>query len=90
MESHMSSTQANWVIVLLVVLIGLSGFNTLGARLGVASGWEYRLDSPPDVLFQSELDKLGKEGWELVFARRATGSSKSASYEMIFRRPRGR
>ena len=85
----MSKTQAGWVIVLLVVLIGLLSFHTFGAQLGAAPSWEYRLESPSDLSFESELDKLGRAGWELVFARRATSSYDGAIYEMIFRRPRG-
>ena len=51
--------------------------------------WEYKLESPYDALFEMEMAKLGKEGWELVFARRATSSAGgSASYEMIFKRPK--
>ena len=32
------------------------------------------------------MSKLGDEGWELVFARRASGSDEKMSYEMIFKR----
>jgi len=89
MEPNMTKSQASWVIALLVALIGLLTFSVFGSRLGATPGWQYRLESPSDFSLQSELDKLGKDGWELVFARRATSSSGGASYEMIFRRPRG-
>ncbi len=32
--------------------------------------------------------KIGNDGWELVFARRANGSDERMSYEMIFKRPK--
>ena len=85
----MSDVKAGWVIALLGVLVGLLSFDTFGTNLGVAQSWEYRLESPSDWSFESELNKFGQEGWELVFARRATNSSGSASYEMILKRPRG-
>lgn len=51
--------------------------------------WQYTLISPPDENLQTELDKAGALGWEIVFARRATageGSAAKASYEMILKR----
>lgn len=84
----MTKTQANWVITLLSLLIGLFSFSLFGPRLGAFPGWEYRLESPSDFSLDSELDELGEQGWKLVFARRATHSSGGASYEMIFQRPR--
>lgn len=50
--------------------------------------WEYRIESPADLLFETSMAKYGSEGWELVAARRATSSYGPASYEMIFKRPR--
>ncbi|MCC6233060.1 MAG: DUF4177 domain-containing protein [Verrucomicrobiales bacterium] len=85
----MTKVQGSWVISLLVILIGLLGVITFGARFQAAPKWEYRLESPSDLFFESELDRLGKDGWELVSARRATSSyGDGASYEMIFKRPR--
>lgn len=49
--------------------------------------WEYRIASVSDYSFDTELEQLGSGGWELVFARRATGSDREALYEMIFKRP---
>ncbi len=50
--------------------------------------WEYTLESPSDVILQPSLERLGNNGWELVFARRASSELGSASYEMIFKRPK--
>lgn len=56
-------------------------------REEVLPRWEYRIESVSDYSFDSELEQLGSGGWELVFARRATGSDREALYEMIFKRP---
>jgi hypothetical protein len=50
--------------------------------------WEYIVESPIDANLDSALERLGDQEWELVFARRATSSYGSASYEMIFKRPK--
>ncbi|WP_375453090.1 hypothetical protein [uncultured Nostoc sp.] len=33
--------------------------------------YEYRIESFEDITFDTGISKLGDEGWELVFARRA-------------------
>ncbi len=49
--------------------------------------WEYKLANPSDVEFEHEVNLLGAQGWELVFARRARDSSAdSMEYEMVFKR----
>lgn len=49
--------------------------------------FEYMVDSIPDLEWGTKAQKLGEEGWELVFARRATGSgSGDYMYECIFQR----
>ena len=50
--------------------------------------WEYSIEAPADYSLDSVLRTQGELGWELVTARRAVGSYKSAKYEMIFKRPR--
>lgn len=50
--------------------------------------WDYRIESIPDLSFESEMELLGAQGWELVFARRATDSRDKALYELIFKRRR--
>ncbi|MBT9585164.1 hypothetical protein IV102_17605 [bacterium] len=36
--------------------------------------WEYTIESVADLEFEAGMRKLGEEGWEIVFARRASGS----------------
>jgi hypothetical protein len=48
--------------------------------------FEYMVDSIPDLEWGSKAQELGKEGWELVFARRARDSADSFLYECIFQR----
>ena len=50
--------------------------------------WEYKIESVPDLSWDEGMVKIGNEGWELVFARRANGSDERMSYEMIFKRPK--
>lgn len=51
--------------------------------------WEYKIESFEDILFDSGMNRMGNEGWELVSARRAlTGEeySRRGIYECIFKR----
>lgn len=51
--------------------------------------WQYTIAAPKDEDLQTEIDKMGADGWELVFARRASGGDQSnpkMSYEMIFKK----
>ena len=53
--------------------------------------WEYRIVAIPDLLFNTKINALGADGWELVFARRASDgdtTSPTMSYEVIFKRPK--
>jgi len=51
--------------------------------------WEYKVESLSDRAFETEVDRLGAEGWELVAARRvAPDEGPGAKYELIFKRPR--
>lgn len=50
--------------------------------------WEYKIAEVPDTNFTEDMGKLGDEGWELVFARRASSENGEFSYEMIFKRPK--
>lgn len=52
--------------------------------------WEYTVESPDDLFLETRLNNMGKEGWEVVSARRASagrGDSATYSYEMILKRP---
>jgi len=48
--------------------------------------FEYMVDSIPDLEWSTKAQKLGEEGWELVFARRASGDGGNYMYECIFQR----
>jgi len=53
--------------------------------------WEYRIESVPDRSFDQRINAFGRDGWELVFARRASDGSDYSptfSYEIIFKRPK--
>ena len=42
--------------------------------------WEYKIVSPDDMLFESDLNRYGKLGWELVTSRRASLDAYSTTY----------
>lgn len=78
-----------WLITLvcLFLIVGLLGWNTLKPE----PKWEYQIESVPDWDFTRKVNSLGLEGWELVFARRASSNvidseKPDFSYEMIFKR----
>lgn len=48
--------------------------------------WEYRIESPSDVILKQRLDEYGREGWEVVEARRASDALRNFSYELIMKR----
>lgn len=74
-------------VAIILILLANAGFPLLSALKPVPK-WEYRLESPSDTSFQRTMDRLGADGWELIFARRATSDYSGLSYEMIFKRPR--
>ena len=78
--------QAGLLIAILLVLVA----SAVLSQVRSAQAWEYRIESPSDEEFAKSINAFGAEGWELVFARRATsgeGATSKASYEMIFKRP---
>jgi DNA-directed RNA polymerase subunit RPC12/RpoP len=78
----LAAMQTTLLVVIAVELFWL-------ANAPPAVTWEYRIESIDDIMFESEMDKLGAEGWELTFARRAIDSiTDRGIYECIFRRPR--
>ena len=79
------------VALLLVVVIALLAVGLPEepeAATTAQASWEYKIVSPDDAFFDTEMNLMGKQGWELVTARRASGPLDSVSYEMIFKRPR--
>ncbi len=93
-----SKTQGDLIMVLLMLLLAVSAYSAFGpVRTKAAIPWEYRIEAVPDESFAERTSSLGAQGWELVFARRATTSSVASvsreeepvfAYEMIFKRPR--
>jgi len=72
-------------VVLLLVVINLQLFVP---HHSAAERWEYLVAAPADRDFDDRIDELGRGGWELISARRATGGSEKFRYEMIFKRKR--
>jgi len=77
------------LVALVVVIVTLLSWNVFRAEK-----WEYKIEAVNDLTFNTDINKLGAEGWELVFARRASSGPADAtakpefSYEMIFKRRR--
>ncbi|WP_043582595.1 DUF4177 domain-containing protein [Geminisphaera colitermitum] len=83
-SNGITKEQGTLLIILLLIGIGALFF----PMLKPAEKWEYRIESPSDYRFSAAMNEYGKEGWELVSARRAS-SEGSLSYECIFKRRKG-
>jgi hypothetical protein len=59
--------------------------NLLAGQKPQAVSWEYKIEAISDLSFIESMDGYGKNGWELVSARRAVNDG-VASYECIFKR----
>lgn len=80
-KNKMTKIQANIIIILLMALLGFPFFGFLKP----STKWEYSVESPMDAFFISSMNGYGKDGWELVSARRASGPL-GPSYECILKR----
>jgi hypothetical protein len=79
------------VVAILLLFIGLLATPTARSLLGVhPQEWEYQVISFPDHSFNRKINEFGAQGWELVFARRASAGefTDRFEYEMIFKRPK--
>lgn len=93
----MHRTQGTVVIILLIVilfaLLTQIAFEKVKGQSFQVILWDYRIVSIEDFEFNEKMKKLGDEGWELVFARRALASegfySSRPLYECIFKKPKG-
>jgi hypothetical protein len=73
--------------IVVASLLGLQALVGLVRLVSPAERWEYTIVPVNDLLFEADINKLGSQGWELVFARRAQDSRTEAmKYEMIFKR----
>jgi len=59
--------------------------NLLAGQKPQSVAWEYKIEAISDLIFIEQMDSHGKNGWELVSARRAVTDG-TASYECIFKR----
>ena len=79
-----------------IMLLSLACALLIWLNFKPAPQWEYQIISVPDTNFESGINALGLEGWELVTARRASSGDTNNlkpsdfSYEMIFKRPKAR
>jgi len=48
--------------------------------------YDYMVESIPDLEWGTKAQELGQEGWEMVFARRASDGNDNMLYECIFQR----
>lgn len=48
--------------------------------------YDYMVASIPDLEWGTKAQELGQEGWEMVFARRASDGADNMLYECIFQR----
>jgi hypothetical protein len=71
----------------IITAIMLAALLLIAVNSTFGNGFTYYIESVPDTGFSKEMNRLGADGWELVFARRAKDSdSDSFAYEMIFKR----
>ncbi len=83
----LSRTHGRVIIGLLAAMLMAQIFGMTSTR-SASTQWEYTVVSPRDLNLDQEFERLGRSGWELVFARRASDrDDNSMNYEMIFKRP---
>jgi hypothetical protein len=63
-----------------------AGTQASATEVPPAVQWEYVTFAPPDEVYDETLNRLGKEGWELVTARRVRASYGEMAYEITLRR----
>lgn len=83
----MTKPQFVTLTVLLAVLVALNALPLFKAGpIGAKPSFEYRVEGIPDVGFDDKMAALGSDGWELVFARRASDGGDTMMYEVILQR----
>lgn len=78
------------IVALMVGLLGVAAFSVFRPPPAAPipqTRWEYKIVGVPDPEFDSAMATMGSNGWELVFARRASGGrEEKMMYECIFKR----
>lgn len=76
------------IVVLLLLNLALTVLAAVRGTPALNPQWEYYTVEIRDSEFDEKMDRLGRQGWELAFARRATGKFDLPVYEVIFKRRR--
>ena len=77
------------IVALLIGVLSMMSWNSFRVEK-----WEFKIEAVNDLTFTTDINKLGEDGWELVFARRASAGSLDSgvkpefTYEIIFKRRR--
>jgi len=74
------------LLVLVILVLILLKVEILPSPKPEPVRYEYSIATPNDFLLETELNRMGRQGWQVVFARRAMDSLNMASYEMILMR----
>lgn len=86
MENKGNRVILNWILFILIIIAGMVGtknFNLINQNLiGHIKQFEYKIEYFDDFGYESELNVLGSNGWQIVGSRRAT-SSGEYGYELI-------
>jgi hypothetical protein len=87
----MTASQGATIIGLLIAVVVQLVVATLRPAMSCPPQWEYMIATPDDAAFAERMDGLGRNGWEVVAARRASDGlpgSPKFGYEIILKRPR--
>ncbi len=103
MNSDFASTVQALCLIIITALLAFSLAVPARVEESAEQQWEYLIQSVPDLQFTDMMTLYGRDGWELVFARRAviarsarerlqarrTGRDfeEEFAYEIIFKRP---
>lgn len=75
----------DWILIALAAAVAAEGAFLVSDRLR-STAWTYTIIAPADADLRKELDEAGRNGWEIVAARRAVTNDIPA-YELILKRP---